>query len=201
MQGLSGLFLWASVWQQQIPYLGKAPTSGLFCQIIVALRLTNTREIFNEYHIFVRKPRDSIKSFCLGNFSMSATVQLLSFQWCGIQTYKNLSCEKTKVSNHMPPPVCKMAACFKMYRLTQKNEVTVPLRGKKKAGGWGGRAISFHHVLFGSICCCCCFLLSASIVFKKRKKPTGKHFSEIYFLWNPVWSTVFNNLLSINFHT
>ena len=133
MQGLSGLFLWASVWQQQIPYLGKAPTSGLFCQIIVALRLTNTREIFNEYHIFVRKPRDSIKSFCLGNFSMSATVQLLSFQWCGIQTYKNLSCEKTKVSNHMPPPVCKMAACFKMYRLTQKNEVTVPLRGKKKA--------------------------------------------------------------------
>ena len=106
--------------------------------------------------------------------------QLLSFQWCGIQTYKNLSCEKTKVSNHMPPPVCKMAACFKMYRLTQKNQVTVPLRGKKKAGGWGGRAISFHRVLFGSICCC--FLLSASIVFKIRKKPTGKHFSEIYFL-------------------
>lgn len=62
---------------------------------------------------------------------MSATVQLLSFQWCGIQTYKNLSCEKTKVSNHMPPPVCKMAACFKMYRLTQKNQVTVPLSGER----------------------------------------------------------------------
>ena len=61
---------------------------------------------------------------------MSATVQLLSFQWCGIQMYKNLSCEKTKVSNHMPPPVCKMGACFKMYRLTQKNEVSVPLSGE-----------------------------------------------------------------------
>ena len=172
----------------------------------MALRLINTWEIFNEYHIFVRKPRDSIESFCLGNFSMSATVQLLSFQWCGIQTYKNLSCEKTKVSNHMPPPVCKMAACFKMNRLTQKNQVTVPLRGKEEDGGWGGRAIFFHRVLFGSIgccccCCCCCCLLNASIVFKKRNKPPGKHFSVMYFLWNPVWSTVFNNLLSINFHT
>lgn len=78
---LSGPFLWAYLTTAN-PTSGKAPTSELFLPNNLALWLTNTTEVFNKYHTFVRKPRESIQSFCLGNFSLSATAHLRSFQWC-----------------------------------------------------------------------------------------------------------------------